>query len=175
MAELQQQPGLLAQRLAAAEGRAVAARVVAEHPETGRIQAKGSLLDRLRAWLTPATPWQGWTMLAPVAATAILLVLILGSESEPVWSDLARIEPLPYTALTTRSIDATQERLIAGFAAYQRAGDSGAVQRVLKNKETDEYNRQVEEEAAAIQRLQEEQEKIKKELEDLPGGPPPLG
>ena len=45
--------------------------------------------------------------------------------------------------------------------------------RVEENKQTAMYNLEVEEEAQRIRALEEEQAKIKEELEALPGGPPP--
>jgi tetratricopeptide (TPR) repeat protein len=57
--------------------------------------------------------------------------------------------------------------------AYQRAGDNASVQRVEENRQTDEYNRRVEEENRKIRELAEEEAKIKEQLEQLPGGPPP--
>jgi tetratricopeptide (TPR) repeat protein len=58
--------------------------------------------------------------------------------------------------------------------AYQRAGDTRGVQRVQENREIAEFNKGVEAEAEVIRALQEEQEAIRKELEELPGGPPPV-
>jgi tetratricopeptide (TPR) repeat protein len=59
------------------------------------------------------------------------------------------------------------------ITAYERAGDSAAAQRAKENQRIASYNVDVEKEAEEIRRLQEEQEEIKKQLEELPGGPPP--
>ena len=66
-----------------------------------------------------------------------------------------------------------QKSYQAAIGAYQRAGDSAAVARVQENQKTAEYNLGVEAEADRIRALEEEQAKIKEELEQLPGGPPP--
>ncbi len=66
-----------------------------------------------------------------------------------------------------------QKKYDDSIAAYRQANDSASVQRVQENKDTAEYNKAVEAEAAEIKRLQEEQERIKEELQALPGGPPP--
>lgn len=57
--------------------------------------------------------------------------------------------------------------------AYQRAGDSGSVSRVQENKETAEYNEQVEQENRETEERRREEERIKRELEELPGGREP--
>ena len=66
-----------------------------------------------------------------------------------------------------------QKSYDAAIGAYQKAGDSAAVARVEENQKTAEYNQEVEAEAERIRAIEEEQEKLKKELEQLPGGPPP--
>jgi Flp pilus assembly protein TadD len=66
-----------------------------------------------------------------------------------------------------------QQKFEDAILAYNRAGDSAGAERVRKNQETLQYNQQVEAEAEEIRRLQEEQEEIRKQLEELPGGPPP--
>lgn len=66
-----------------------------------------------------------------------------------------------------------QKSYAAAIGAYQKAGDSAAVARVEENQKTAQYNVQVEEEARRIRELEEEQAKIKEQLEQLPGGPPP--
>lgn len=66
-----------------------------------------------------------------------------------------------------------QKSYAAAIGAYQKAGDSAAVARVEENQQTAQYNLEVEEEAQRIRALEEEQAKIKEELEQLPGGPPP--
>lgn len=66
-----------------------------------------------------------------------------------------------------------QKNYDQAIVAYQRAGDSRSVQRVEENRQTAEYNKQVEEENRIIEELAAEEEKIKEELKQLPGGPPP--
>jgi tetratricopeptide (TPR) repeat protein len=66
-----------------------------------------------------------------------------------------------------------QKSYAAAISAYQKAGDSTSVARVEENQKTAEYNVAVEEENKRIRELAEEQEKIKEQLEQLPGGPPP--
>jgi len=66
-----------------------------------------------------------------------------------------------------------QKSYQAAIGAYQKAGDSAAVARVQENQKTAQYNLDVEAEAERIRAIEEEQEKLKKELEQLPGGPPP--
>ena len=66
-----------------------------------------------------------------------------------------------------------QKKFDDAILAYQKAGDSGGVTRARENKEIAEHNVGVEAEAEEIKRLQEEQEAIRKQLEELPGGPPP--
>jgi tetratricopeptide (TPR) repeat protein len=61
----------------------------------------------------------------------------------------------------------------SAIAAYNQASDSASVARVQKNKETDEFNLSVEEENQRNKELEEEAAKIKEQLEQLPGGPPP--
>ena len=67
-----------------------------------------------------------------------------------------------------------QKSYNAAVRAYQKAGDSAAVARVEENQKTERYNLEVEDEARRIRALEEEQAKIKEELEQLPGGPPPV-
>jgi len=66
-----------------------------------------------------------------------------------------------------------QQKLDDAILAYNRAGESASAARVTENRDTLKYNRDVEAEANEIRRLQEEQEEIRKQLEELPGGPPP--
>lgn len=66
-----------------------------------------------------------------------------------------------------------QDAFDEAIQAYQRAGDSSAVSRVQENKETAEYNEQVERENAEAEARREEEERIKRELEELPGGREP--
>jgi Flp pilus assembly protein TadD len=57
--------------------------------------------------------------------------------------------------------------------AYRNAGDSASMARVEENRKTDEYNQQIEQENEKIRALAEEEERLKEELKQLPGGPPP--
>jgi Flp pilus assembly protein TadD len=66
-----------------------------------------------------------------------------------------------------------QKSYSAAISAYQKAGDSAGVARVEENQKTAQFNQEVEAEAERIKAIEEEQEKLKKELEQLPGGPPP--
>ena len=59
--------------------------------------------------------------------------------------------------------------------AYKNAGDSASMARVEENRKTDEYNQQIEQENEKIRALAEEEERLKEELKQLPGGPPPQG
>ncbi len=65
-----------------------------------------------------------------------------------------------------------QQNFDESIRAYRRAGDDASAQRVSENKEISQYNRGVEQEAEQLRKLQEEQERIKKELEGLSGRPP---
>lgn len=66
-----------------------------------------------------------------------------------------------------------QDAFDQAIQAYQRAGDSGSVSRVQANKETAEYNEQVEQDNADAEARRAEEERIKRELEQLPGGREP--
>ena len=66
-----------------------------------------------------------------------------------------------------------QKSYSAAIGAYQKAGDSAGVARVEENQKTEAYNKDVEAEAERIRAIEEEAEKLKQELEQLPGGPPP--
>ena len=66
-----------------------------------------------------------------------------------------------------------QKSYSAAISAYQKAGDSAGVARVEENLKTAEFNKEVEAEAERIKAIEEEEEKLRKELEELPGGPPP--
>lgn len=59
------------------------------------------------------------------------------------------------------------------IAAYRQAGNSAAADRVLKNKETQEFNADVEAQNAQIEALRAEEEKLRSELENLPGSSDP--
>ncbi len=60
------------------------------------------------------------------------------------------------------------------IAAYRQAGDNAGVRRAQENQQTAQYNKQVEAEAAEIQRLQEEKKKLEEQLKNLPGSRPPV-
>ena len=66
-----------------------------------------------------------------------------------------------------------QKKFDDAILAYKKADDSRGVPRAEENREIAQHNVGVEAEAAEIKRLQEEQEAIRKQLEELPGGPPP--
>ncbi len=66
-----------------------------------------------------------------------------------------------------------QKNFNEAISAYRRGGDEAAAVRVDENRKISEYNQGVEQEAEEIQKLKEEQDRIKKELQELPGGPPP--
>ncbi len=65
-----------------------------------------------------------------------------------------------------------QQNFDESIRAYRRAGDEASARRVSENKEISQYNKDVEQEAEQLRKLQEEQERIKKELEGLSGRPP---
>ncbi len=54
--------------------------------------------------------------------------------------------------------------------AYEKAGDSRAVARIDENRQTDEYNRSVEEEEAELAAIRAEEERLRRELAELEGG-----
>ena len=66
-----------------------------------------------------------------------------------------------------------QKNYDQAVTAYRNAGDSAGMARVEENRKTDEYNKQVEQENEKIRALAEEEERLKEELKQLPGGPPP--
>jgi Flp pilus assembly protein TadD len=66
-----------------------------------------------------------------------------------------------------------QKKFDDAILAYNQAGDSAGAQRAQENRDTLNYNQDVEAQNAELQRLQAEQEAIKEQLKDLPGGPPP--
>ena len=67
-----------------------------------------------------------------------------------------------------------QKRYDNAIAAYRSAGNDSGVRRAQENKETDEFNKGVEAEAAEIARMKAEEEKLKQELKALPGAKPPV-
>lgn len=67
-----------------------------------------------------------------------------------------------------------QKRYDNAIAAYRSAGDSNAVRRAEENKQTAEFNKDVEAEAKAIAELKAEEERLKQQLKSLPGAKPPV-
>lgn len=59
------------------------------------------------------------------------------------------------------------------IAAYRQAGNNAAADRVQKNKETAEFNTNVEEQNAALEELRREEEALKNQLKKLPGSSDP--
>lgn len=68
-----------------------------------------------------------------------------------------------------------QKSYDAAVTAYKNAGDSASMARVEENRKTDQYNQQIEQQNETIRALAEEEERLKEELQKLPGGPPPQG
>jgi Flp pilus assembly protein TadD len=66
-----------------------------------------------------------------------------------------------------------QKKFDDAILAYEKGGDAGGVNRAKDNQRIALENQEIDKEAAEIRRLQEEQEEIRKQLEELPGGPPP--
>lgn len=66
-----------------------------------------------------------------------------------------------------------QKRYDNAIAAYRSAGDEGGVRRAQDNKETDQFNQDVEQEAAAIAAMKAEEDRLKEQLSNLPGAKPP--
>ena len=66
-----------------------------------------------------------------------------------------------------------QKKFDDAILAYNQAGDSAGAQRAQDNRDTLKYNQDVEAQNAELQRIQDEQERIKEELKTMPGGPPP--
>ena len=67
-----------------------------------------------------------------------------------------------------------QKRYDNAIAAYRSAGDEGGVRRAQENKETDAFNRDVEQEAKEIAAMKAEEERLKEQLKSLPGAKPPV-
>ena len=59
------------------------------------------------------------------------------------------------------------------IAAYNRIGDSASAQRVQENRDIAAHNEEVDEETQRYEELKAEEEALRKQLEELPGGPPP--
>jgi len=66
-----------------------------------------------------------------------------------------------------------QKKFDDAILAYNQAGDSASAQRAQENRDIMQHNIKTEAENAQLERLQAEQEAIKEQLKDLPGGPPP--
>ncbi len=66
-----------------------------------------------------------------------------------------------------------QKRYDNAIAAYRSAGDQGGVKRAQDNKETDEFNKGVEQEAAERAAMKAEEDRLKEQLKSLPGAKPP--
>ena len=60
------------------------------------------------------------------------------------------------------------------IAAYTQAGDQAGVTRAKDNKQTAEFNKDVEAEARAIAEMKAEEERLKEQLKSLPGAKPPV-
>ena len=58
--------------------------------------------------------------------------------------------------------------------AYRNAGDQASVQRVEENEKIAEHNRQADEEAKNLAELKAQQEKLRKQLQEQGGAPPPF-
>jgi tetratricopeptide (TPR) repeat protein len=67
-----------------------------------------------------------------------------------------------------------QKRYDNAIAAYRSAGDESGVRRAQENKETEEFNKNVEEEAKAIAAMKAEEDRLKEQLKSLPGAKPPV-
>ena len=66
-----------------------------------------------------------------------------------------------------------QKRYDNAIDAYRKAGNESGVVRAQENKETDQFNKDVEAEAAEIARLKAEEDRLKEQLKALPGAKPP--
>ncbi len=66
-----------------------------------------------------------------------------------------------------------QKKYDDAILAYNQAGDSGGATRAKENRDTDQYNKDVEAQNAEAARKAAEAEAIKQQLKELPGGPPP--
>lgn len=63
-----------------------------------------------------------------------------------------------------------QKKYAQAIEAYQSGGDQTAATRVSQNKDTAEFNAQVEDENARIEEMREEAERLERELKELEGG-----
>lgn len=66
-----------------------------------------------------------------------------------------------------------QKKFDAAISAYQKAGDAGGERRVADNKKIAEENLEADEHNRRIQELEAERQRLKEEMEALPGGAPP--
>lgn len=66
-----------------------------------------------------------------------------------------------------------QKKYTEATSAYRQSGDQAGMTRVEENRKTNQHNQDVEEEAQRIQELRDEQDRIKEELEALPGAAVP--
>jgi len=67
-----------------------------------------------------------------------------------------------------------QKRYDNAIAAYRSAGDAGGVKRAEENKQTEEFNKDVEKEREEIAAMKAEEDRLKEQLKSLPGAKPPL-
>lgn len=63
-----------------------------------------------------------------------------------------------------------QKKYTEAIAAYEAGGDAAAAARVRENKDTAQFNANVEEENARIEAMRKEAERLEKELQELEGG-----
>ncbi len=97
------------------------------------------------------------------AESALKKSLSLASRSQDkskVWSQLG------FVYEKQKSFDQAKQ-------AYQNAGDSRSLERVIKNEEIARNNAQADAEAAALAKLEEEKRKLQEQIKSQ-GGPPPL-
>ncbi len=66
-----------------------------------------------------------------------------------------------------------QKRYDNAIAAYRSAGDEGGVKRAQDNKQTDAFNKDVEQEAKERAAMKAEEDRLKEQLKSLPGAKPP--
>ncbi len=67
-----------------------------------------------------------------------------------------------------------QKKFDDAILAYNQAGDSAGAQRAQENRDILQENQDIDAENAELARLKAEQDAIKEQLKDLPGGPPPV-
>ncbi len=90
------------------------------------------------------------------------LRLASGDDEETVWKQLGFVFE-------------KQKKFNQSIAAYQKGNDPAGVSRVRENEQIAQENLEADEFNATIEKLKEEQEKIKRQLEEIPGaaGDPP--